>query len=110
MSLPAEPEGTASARHGAGALARLAGAPWFAAVSALIAVVLVATAVVVWVAKFDPLAPRVQASQFAPSAFPPSIVASSSPAVVRGETVGLDIQSLAATEVASLELWDGDQL
>jgi len=110
MSLPAEPEGTASARHGAGALARLAGAPWFAAVSALIAVVLVATAVVVWVAKFDPLAPQVQASQFAPSAFPTSIVASSSPAVVRGETVGLDIQSLAATEVASLELWDGDQL
>lgn len=98
-----------AARPGGGALARLLRAPWFAAVAGLVAVAVLVTAGILFVGRFDPFASAAR-SEHAPSAFPTSLTAVSSPLVKRGGTVSLSVQSAAPASVDRVELWDGDQL
>jgi hypothetical protein len=97
------------ARPRGGAFARLLRAPWFVIVAGVVAVAVLVTAGILFVAKFDPFATAAN-SEHAPSAFPTSLTAVSSPLVKRGGTVSLSVQSAAPDGVDRVELWDGDRL
>jgi hypothetical protein len=91
------------------ALARLVASRWTAVISVVVALALVATVVVVGVAKVTPTRTSVE-SDTAPTAFPSILVATTSPAVTRGQNVALAVRSDSAAPVAAVELWDGDHL
>lgn len=105
----ATPDVAQAAAPRAGALARLLRAPWFTIVTGVLAVAVFATAAVAYVVKFAPFE-SAATSQYAPSAFATTLVATTSPLVSRGGTVSLSVQSYAPDEVAAIELWDGDRL
>ncbi len=85
--------------------------PWFAVTAVVVAMSLLVAAGVVAVTKFGwPLdAPTAQAER-APSAFPLSLTAVSSPAVERGGTISVALNGQSPEPIDTVELWDADRL
>jgi hypothetical protein len=90
-------------------LRRIAASPVTAIVASVLAVAVIVTGTILWTSKFFPPAADYSYEQ-APSAFPVTLTAASSPALKRGETFTLSLQAYFAGEYESVELWDGDRL
>lgn len=85
--------------------------PWLAVTAAVVAVSLVAAAGVVAVSKFaPPFGGGGQRADRAPSAFPLSLTARSSPAVERGGTITVAVTGRSSAPIDLVELWDADRL
>lgn len=88
---------------------RIAASPITAIVASVLAIAVVVTGTILWTSKFFPAAIDYGYDR-APSAFPVSLTAASSPALTRGETFRLSLEAVVDGTVESVELWDGDRL
>ena len=90
-------------------LRRIAASPVTAVVASVLALAVVVTGTILWTTKFFPPAADYSYEQ-APTAFPVTLTAASSPALTRGETFTMTLQAMFEGEFESVELWDGDRL
>lgn len=93
-----------------GGFGRLIRSKWFVIIAAGVALLLIVTAVVVYIVRFDPFGTSAASPDSAPTGFPTSLAVTSSPVVTRGTTVHLRVQVSAPAAVTRVELWDGSNL
>jgi len=85
--------------------------PWFAAIAAVVALSLIVAAGVIAITKFgSPFETVPNRADRAPSAFPLSLSAASSPAVERGGAISVAVTGQSSEPIERVELWDADRL